>query len=230
MRYDDNGYSRLIYQTEHIHYFRRHFGVDIARRLVGDYHFRVVDNSSGKRDTLLLAARKLCGKRFFLAGKSDYLHNRGNALFDFFSASSDGAHRKCDVIKNVHCRNKSEILKNDAETSSEFGNLSVCQIFCINSVDNHFAARRNVLCRQQADDGRFSRAGMTVDENKFAVINAQADPFERRCAVFMSYGNGLQIYHFLLLFYAKETYPRDCFITYIQTKTYPILSRRRYRP
>ena len=51
-------------RANHIHHFGFGFGIEIAGRLVGEYHLRTCRESAGDADALLLAAGKL--RRIFV--------------------------------------------------------------------------------------------------------------------------------------------------------------------
>ena len=70
MGYYKNGGAALVDLGEQLDDLIAHFGVDVARRLVGDDERGVVDQSARKRHALLLAARKLGGVVVSLIGKT----------------------------------------------------------------------------------------------------------------------------------------------------------------
>jgi hypothetical protein len=73
----------LVELLENVHDLETCAAVEVAGRLIGEDDFRIVDESTRDRDSLLLAAGKLARMMIFAAGKAD-----GSEDFLAFSPSS----------------------------------------------------------------------------------------------------------------------------------------------
>ncbi len=107
---------------------RRHLGIDVAGRLVGDEDFGPPNHCAGDRDALLLAARERRRPGRGAVGKphpGQHLAHRGHqvALVD-----AGDAQRQRDIVEGGEVRDQPEILEYHADAAAEAGQARAAQL------------------------------------------------------------------------------------------------------
>ena len=121
MRRDNNRRAKPVEPVEQVQQAQRHFGIDIAGRLVGDKHIGTGDHCTGYRHALLLTARQRCGSRRRAVGQAHprqhFLDRCGNLAL----VGARQAQRKRDIVKGGEVRDQPEILKHHTDPSPQLG-------------------------------------------------------------------------------------------------------------
>ena len=103
VRHHDDGDAAVVQLLENSHDFDAGAAVEISGRLVGQQHFRIVDQGARDRDALLLAAGKLTRMMIFAAGQADRLKNLVGPLPQL-GVASIGACRKATATRHFPAR------------------------------------------------------------------------------------------------------------------------------
>ena len=195
MRNDHDRRAERIDLLEQEHDLKRTLRVEVAGRLIGDDHRRIVDERAGNGHTLLLAAGQLVRQTAALVLQPDQLQHIGHALFDLLRRCADDAHGERDVLIDRLVLNEAEVLENNAERAAHIGDGRALDGLELIAVNQHRAGRRFELRRQQLDDGRLAGAGRTDQKHELAVINVHIDAVERVRAGLICFCDVYQIDH-----------------------------------
>ena len=121
---DKHGCSHGVDLSKEVDYLIGQLGVDVARRLVRNNNGRVVYKSTRKTDALLLTARKLGWLVVHFVLQPDQIENIRHALIDGRIVLSNRAHRKRNVVKDVHFVDEAEVLKNYPHMAAEIRHVA----------------------------------------------------------------------------------------------------------
>ena len=101
--------------------------VEVAGRLVGDDHGRVVDHGAGDGDALFFSAGELVRKVVRLSRKPDHVEHLRNEFFYFRLRSAADLKRERDILISGLAREQFKILEHDAYLPAQLGELIILQ-------------------------------------------------------------------------------------------------------
>ena len=201
--HDDQPLPRDLLNEIHDLYAR--FGIERARRLVGEQNFGVVDERPRDRHALHLPARKLV--RFFIQvlfqpHAPERLLGARLALLRRHARKGE---RQLHVAQNRLVRDEVIRLKNEPDAVVAVGvPVAVFVIFGGNALDYEVAARVVVEPADDVQKGRLSAARMTENGNELLAAETQTHALERlhRCIGDpILLGNVLKLQHCLCHMY-----------------------------
>ena len=79
-------------------------------------------------------------------------------IADFLFFGTDNTHCKRNVIENRHVGNKSEILKNNAESAAEFRDISLFDFCQVDVFNGYRSRRRHLLPHHKLEEGALTGA------------------------------------------------------------------------
>ena len=163
-----------------------------------------------KKSLLSILAVVAVAVGFYFILKTDKAYNIRHSVSDILDRSVNASENKRNVIVNGHFRDKSEILKNNAEHSSEIGKLAAFDSFQMILSDNYRAGINFFLTHNNIQERAFARAGSADNKNKLAGIDFYADFIKRNGAVrFIFHADIFKFNHFKPLSQNKLTF---CFM------------------
>ena len=112
--------SRLS-AREQVEQTRRHFGIDVAGRLVGDKQLGLADDRPRDRDALLLAARQGRRPRARPIGKPDPGKHFPHRSFELRVALARNPQRQRDIVEGRQVADQAEVLEHDADPAAKIG-------------------------------------------------------------------------------------------------------------
>ncbi len=174
--HDDRGVEGFAGIAQEFEDFCAGFGVEVARRFVGEDDFRFVDEGAGDGDPLLLATGELIGFVVAAVGEADegeQIINQGGVFLDIFAIQQKG---QGDIFCRAEGGEQVEELENKTHLpSSHEGDLVVGQVGHALAAQDDFAVRGTVQPTEQMEQGGFAGAGRPHDGDKFALSDFKVD-------------------------------------------------------
>ena len=127
--YHNHGSTFLIQFGEEVHHFLSVLGVEITRRLIGQYEFRISDHGTGNGYTLLLTTRELL--RIVLGTVTDVhaLQHIVHHLLAFGLLDAEVSQREFYVFEHIQFIDEVKALENEADNAfSQAGTLLFLKI------------------------------------------------------------------------------------------------------
>ncbi len=152
-------------------------GVDGGKRLIQKQHFRLGDDGSCQRDTLLLAAGKLHRELVDLLRKADDLQNILHFFVGLFLRHFFHLEAEADVVGDAHIREQGILLEHHADAA-----VPRVDIRDILPVEINFAARDLLKAGETAQQRGLSAAGRPKKRDQLALFNAEADILQNMVA------------------------------------------------
>src|SRR5207249_4366403 len=155
------------------------FGVQIARRFIGEQNLGLTDHRASDGHPLLLTARKSVGPAVQLLLDVEHGHDRVEAVRVEaipLNVLGDG-----DVLPRRQGRQQVEALEHEADlVASKPRTVSVAHGGEIVPIHADVAAGRTGQSAQDVKQGRFAAAGGAHHRNKLPFLDDQVDAPERR--------------------------------------------------
>src|SRR5262249_47599286 len=160
VRHHDDCLAALIEARQKIHNLVAGARVEVAGRLIGQDHVRVIDQSAGDGDALLLATRKLhrpVVQPVAQAHQACQLHTPGARFFVQMAALIEQRH--LDILDHRVLRQQIVGLKNETQVAAaNFGKLVVVHFGDVLVAEEILTARRTIEAAEQVEQSRFAGA------------------------------------------------------------------------
>ena len=154
-------------------------GIEIAGRLVGENHHRIVHERAGNGDPLLLAAREFLGKRVHPVLQADPLqHLKRLALLGRRRRAKHARHER-HVFEHRLARNELEILKNETDAAAVRLHLPRGEAGEIAAGHADGAVARQAFAQQQPQERRFARAARAGEKDELSFFDANREIAQR---------------------------------------------------
>jgi len=111
----------VVQGFEQAQQFQRHFGIDIAGRLIRDQHPRARNHRAGNGNALLLPARQCCRDRMGAVGKADPVEHFRNRFHHPLFIRARQAQRQRDIVERGEMRHQPEILEHHPQPTPQIG-------------------------------------------------------------------------------------------------------------
>ena len=112
---DHNGRAEPVQRREQVEKTRRHFGIDVSGRLVGDKQLRLADDRPRNRYALLLAARQGGRARARPVGEPDPGKHFPHRSFKLGIALARDPQGQRDIVERRKMADQAEVLEDDAD-------------------------------------------------------------------------------------------------------------------
>src|SRR3954462_9691564 len=163
----------LVERFEHTDDLPGISGIEIPGRFVGKQNCRTIYDGAGDAKSLLLSSRQSDRLGFF-APQQAYLVQRRPRAFGYLLARKAGnRQRQCDIVKYAAIKQQFVILKDQSEVSAEKGNHAVLHCRNVLAIDEDTPGGRPFHRRDEFEQGRFPRAGMSGNKNHLASIHRE---------------------------------------------------------
>src|SRR5579859_1686962 len=158
--------------------------VEIARGLVGQDDFRLIDKRAGDGYSLLLAAGKLRGKVRHTLTHADAAQGFFRLLLVGHAVEILGEHH---VFKRVEIGDEVKLLEDEADFFGAIANqFAFAEPREIDSIYHDTARIERIEPAKNIDESGFARAGWTHQRNPFRGLNMEAEIVESaKGAVFL---------------------------------------------
>jgi len=166
---------RAIFQILREHKLKALGGIKVAGGLVGNYGKGIIYQRSCDGNSLLLAAGKLTGQALFSSLKANKLQHIGDALGYLLLGGAHNVHCESHVFVDILVLDETEVLEDDAQSASQFGQMSALHFGELHAVDTDGTFNGDYLTGQHFYNGGLAAAGGAHQEGEFTVTYGEAD-------------------------------------------------------
>ena len=166
-------------RANHIHHFGFGFGIEIAGRLVGEYHLRTCHESAGDADALLLTARHLGRIMVHAFAKADPLEHgtRDRLAFTLRHASEHQWHGH--ILDGIEIGQQIVRLEHEAKVLlPEFGQLPFVKPADGHTCDTYTTFSWFFHAGKLIEQGGFTGSGLAIDTANLPLRNGEIDTFQ----------------------------------------------------
>jgi hypothetical protein len=176
---DDDSRAELVQRIEQMEKPRRHVGIDIARRLVGDKQLGLCDHGARDRDSLLLPARKRRGACRRTVGKPDPVQHFRYRPLDLPLRFAFYPQGKGYVVESGQMGNEAEILEYHANAAAIIRQVAAGHCHHIFAEEPDEAAAWSLREIKKLEQRCLSRPGWPGEEIEAAAPKAEAEVRQR---------------------------------------------------
>ena len=178
---DDHDRGAFAVQfLEQRHQLDRGAAVERAGRLVGEQHFRVVDERPRDRDALLLSAGKLRRPVMHAVAKAHTRAGRSTRGDRRSGCPAGIDHRQFDIAERVEPVEQMELLEHEADLAVAHGRERVAaEPATVVAVEPVGARGRPVEAADDIHEGRFAGARRAHHGDEIAGVDAERDVVQR---------------------------------------------------
>ena len=173
-----------------------HLEVQCTERLVQKKDFRLIHDSAGDGDSLLLSAGKSGDGPLLKAFQVDELQNLFHLLLNDILRHLLLPETECDIFINIHMREKRISLKDRVDRP--FVGRKIGNIF---AVQKNFALRRQFESGYHSEGRRLAAAGRSQKGNEFTALDIQIEVRDGGEAVIVCFCDVLQLNNLFSHFY-----------------------------
>ena len=173
-----HGRTQIIDLLQQCHNLKRTRRIQIAGGLVGDDGGRVVHQSAGNGQTLLLTAGQFARMTAALSFQPHQIQNVGNTILDLLIFGTHNTHGEGHIIVNRHIVDQAEILEHDSHRSAQIRNLPFANPLQGIAVDMNRAGGRLQLSGDQLNDRGLTGTGGADQETEFAVLDLHGNTLQ----------------------------------------------------
>src|SRR6202165_2009895 len=190
-RHHDRGAAGIDLQQQ-LDDLPRGGGVEVSRGLIGEKDPRVMNEGSGDRDALLLAARKLIWVLVLLPFQAHDAEHFLDLGLEVAQGALGHAQREGHVLEHGQVGQQFEILEDHADLPTQVREMAPLEAAQILPLDMDGAGGRLLLADQEADEGRFAGAAGTNEKDEVLLGNFQRDVPQGDGAVGIGFLHALQ--------------------------------------
>jgi hypothetical protein len=140
--------------------------VEVACRLVGEDHARLIAERAGDRDALLLAARQVGGEVGHPVGEPDLAEEGDGALPERLASHAGGRQSRLDVLERRKRRDEIELLEDEAERAkSQLGKLAVSEALQLAALEEDLAVVGPVERAEELQQRRLAGAARPFERD-----------------------------------------------------------------
>ena len=154
---------------------RRHVGIDVAGRLVGDQQFGPGDDRAGDGDALLLAARQRRRPGAGAVGEPDPGQHLAHRPLDLGLVMPGDAQRKRDIVERRQMADQPEVLEDHADPAAEGGQRLARRVAQFLAEQADPAARRALGEVEQFEQRGLARARRAGEEIEAAAAQPEVE-------------------------------------------------------
>ncbi len=156
--------AKPVERFEQADELERHFGIDVAGRLVRHQHVGPADDRPRDRHALLFPARQGCGAGISAMRQADPFEHVGHRALQIGLAHARNAQGQGDVVEGGKVVDQAEVLKDHAHAAAIGGQPFAGQGDHIGAEHADRPARRPLRKIKQPQQGRLARTACTGEE------------------------------------------------------------------
>ena len=177
---DDRDTAFAVQRLQRVHDVVRIARIEIARRLVGKEHARIINECPSDSDTLLLAPRKLARRIESAIGETEQTESFPRA-FEARSAGRAIRHRveqrQGDVFDRAGAGQQVEALKDETKPfTSQLRELGLAELRHVDTLEGVATAGRPIEAAEDRHQGGLARSGRPHDGDKLAALDDEVHP------------------------------------------------------
>src|SRR3989338_3859711 len=150
--------SQVIYPLQDLDDIVCIYWVEVPRRFVGNKHIWLVDQRAGYRHPLLLSPRELVREIPYLFGESHELQDVRYIRADVLVTLPCNFERKGDVLVDIFCGQKAEILKDRADITPKLQEVLLGETRYLLFSKKNRPLRWEYFGKQHFEEGRLACA------------------------------------------------------------------------